>query len=295
MPKSHTKEPSPTRLSFEKFYHNKISMLGAILFVLVLLLVIVGPFFSPYGLNDFNLADKEMAPSLTHWLGTDSQGRDVLSRVMLGGRISIMVGLLAAAVTVVIGSLVGGIAGFYGGKVDHILMRFAEMIYSLPFIPLVITLSAALTWKVSPQHKMFVVMLLIGILGWPSLARMVRGQILSLREQEFMMATKALGLSDTSKIFRHLLPNTFAFIVANATLTMASAILTEAGLSFLGLGVTPPVPTWGNLIESARDFHTFSQMPWMWLPAGIMIIITVVGINLLGEGLRDAFDPKELR
>ena len=138
-------------------------------------------------------------------------------------------------------------------------------------------------------------MFLIGALGWPSLARLVRGQILSLREQEFMLATRALGLSDRSKIFRHLLPNTLAFIIVNATLAMASAILTEASLSFLGLGVTPPVPTWGHLIETARDFHTFRSLPWMWLPAGIMIILTVVSINLLGEGLRDAFDPKEIR
>lgn len=295
MKKERTLAKSPWKVSMERFVHNKISMTGAILFAVIVLFVLIGPLFSPYGLSEFNLADKELPPSASHWLGTDSQGRDCLTRLMLGGRISILVGLLAAAVTVVIGATIGAVAGFYGGKIDNLLMRFAEIIYSLPFIPIVITLSAALTWRVPSEQKMLVVMFLIGALGWPSLARLVRGQILSLREQEFMLATRALGLSDRSKIFRHLLPNTLAFIIVNATLAMASAILTEASLSFLGLGVTPPVPTWGNLIETARDFHTFRSLPWMWLPAGIMIILTVVSINLLGEGLRDAFDPKEIR
>ena len=183
----------------------------------------------------------------------------------------------------------------YGGRIDDLLMRIAEIIYSIPFTPTVISISAALMWRVSSESKMYFVMLLIGILSWPGLARLVRGQILSLREQEFMQATEILGISDASKIVRHLLPNTLAFIIVSATLGMAGAILTEAGLSFLGLGVTPPTPTWGNMVERARNTNVFRNMQWLWIPPGVMIMLTVVSINLLGEGLRDAFDPKEIR
>jgi peptide/nickel transport system permease protein len=285
----------PWQIAFERFKKNRVAVVGASLFIIIVLSVIFVPMLSPYEISEFNLADKEQAPSSTHWLGTDEQGRDVLLRLFVGGRISILVGLMAASVSVVIGSLVGGIAGYYGGAIDNFLMRIAEIIYSIPFTPTVISLSAALMWRVSSEQKMYFVMLLIGILSWPGLARLVRGQILSLREQEFMQATEILGISDRSKIVRHLLPNTLAFIIVSATLGMAGAILTEAGLSFLGLGVTPPTPTWGNMVERARNTNVFRNMQWLWIPPGVMIMLTVVSINLLGEGLRDAFDPKEIR
>lgn len=285
----------PWQLAWERFKKNKIAVTGAIMFIVIVLSVIIVPMISPYELSEFDLKNKNLPPSKEHLLGTDEQGRDVLLRLFLGGRISIRVGLMAAGVTIVLGALIGGIAGYYGGWVDHILMRFAEIVYSIPFTPTVISISAAMMWKASSEQKMYYVMLLIGILSWPGLARMVRGQILSLREQEFMIATEALGLSDTSKIVKHLLPNTLAYIIVNGTLRMASAILTEASLSFLGLGVTPPTPTWGNMIERARDGYVFNNLQWIWIPPGIMIMLTVVSINLLGEGLRDAFDPKESR
>lgn len=289
------KAVGPWRIAWDRFRKNKVATVGAALFIVICLAVIFGPMLSPYNISEFDLADKELAPSAKHWLGTDEQGRDVLLRLFVGGRISILVGLMAAGVSVVLGSLVGGIAGYYGGRVDDILMRIAEIIYSIPFTPTVISISAALMWRVSSESKMYFVMLLIGILSWPGLARLVRGQILSLREQEFMMATEILGISDASKIVRHLLPNTLAFIIVSATLGMAGAILTEAGLSFLGLGVTPPTPTWGNMVERARNTNVFRNMQWLWIPPGVMIMLTVVSINLLGEGLRDAFDPKEIR
>ena len=285
----------PWRIAWDRFRKNRVATVGAGLFIIICLAVIFGPMLSPYNISEFNLADKELAPSAKHWLGTDEQGRDVLLRLFVGGRISILVGLMAASVSVVLGSLVGGIAGYYGGRVDNLLMRIAEIIYSIPFTPTVISISAALMWRVSSESKMYFVMLLIGILSWPGLARLVRGQILSLREQEFMQATEILGISDASKIVRHLLPNTLAFIIVSATLGMAGAILTEAGLSFLGLGVTPPTPTWGNMVERARNTNVFRNMQWLWIPPGVMIMLTVVSINLLGEGLRDAFDPKEIR
>jgi len=284
----------PWKIAWGRFKKNKTAMFGAILFIVIVLAVILVPIFSRFGLNDFILDQKELPPSAEYWLGTDEQGRDVFTRLFLGGRTSIIVGVIAAGFTVLIGATIGGIAGYYGGYVDNILMRFAEIVYSIPFTPTVITVSGALMW-VNSKYKMYLVMFLIGILSWPGLARMVRGQILSLREQEFMQATEILGLSTRSRIVRHLLPNTYAYIIVSATLGMAGAILTEASLSYLGLGVTPPTPTWGNMIERARNSNVFRNMQWLWVPPGVMIMLTVLSINLLGEGLRDAFDPKEIR
>ncbi len=285
----------PWKVAFERFKKNKLALLGAIIFILVLLLAILVPIVSPYKLSEFELVDKLMKPSLKHWLGTDEQGRDVLMRVFYGGRISMLIGVMTAGITVVIGAIIGGIAGFYGGKMDNLLMRLTEIVAALPVYPMLISLSFILMWKVSSEQKMYVVMIIIAAISWPGLARMVRGQILSLREQDFMVATKALGLSTKSKIIRHLLPNTLAYIIVNATFGMAGAIMFEAALSFLGLGVIPPTPTWGNMIERAQDANILQNAPWLWIPPGVLIVLTVVSINLLGEGLRDAFDPKEIR
>jgi peptide/nickel transport system permease protein len=171
-------------------------------------------------------------------------------------------------------------------------MRFTEVVTSFPFLPLAITVSAVLGPRVSGEFRMYVTMMVIGILSWPGLARLIRGQILSLRELEFMQAAKALGLSDRRIVTRHLLPNTLAYIIVSATLGMAGAILTESALSFLGLGVTPPTPTWGNMIQYAREFYVLKTRPWLWIPPGVGILLAVMSINLIGDGLRDAFDPK---
>lgn len=284
----------PWLIAWNRFKKNKIAMTGSIVFIAIVLLVIFVPIISGIELNFYDLPNKNLAPSAEHLLGTDAQGRDVLFRLFYGGRISIMVGVIAAVCTVILGVIIGGIAGFYGGWVDNILMRFTEIIYSLPFTPMVIALAATMLW--TPQNvKMYVISFLIGVLSWPSLARLIRGQILSLREQEFMQACEALGLSDFSKIFKHLVPNVLSLIIVNATLTMASAILTEAGLSFLGMGVVPPTPSWGNLMNLARNSDVFQNYPWQWIPAGVMCFLTVISINLFGEGLRDAFDPKDIR
>ena len=285
----------PWQLAWGRFKKNKVAIAGAILFIIIVLFVTIYPLVSPYQMSEFSLDNKSLSPSSEHLLGTDEQGRDVLLRIALGGRVSILVGLLAASVTVILGSVVGGISGYYGGWVDNFLMRFAEIVYSIPFYPTVISISAALMFRSTSTNKILIVMFLIGILSWPGLARIVRGQILSLREQEFMLATEALGLSDASRIIRHLIPNVLPYIIVNATLSMAGAILTEASLSFIGLGVAPPTPTWGNMVERARNTRVFNSYHWMWIPPGMMIMLTVVSINLLGEGLRDALDPKGSR
>lgn len=283
----------PWRIAWNRFRENKVAMAGLIVFVVIAVSVIIIPIISGVDVADLNLSNGHAAPSAEHWLGTDKQGRDVFFRLFLGGRVSIMVGVIAAFITVLLGCIIGGVAGYYGGIIDNLLMRFSEIIYSLPFTPMILAVSAAMLW-VPQNQKMYTVSLLIGALSWPGLARLVRGQILTLREQEFMQACTSLGISDFSKIFRHLMPNVFSLIIVNATLTMASAILTEAGLSFLGMGVVPPTPTWGNMMNLANDSRIFTNFPWEWMPAGIMCLLTVISINLVGEGLRDAFDPKEL-
>ncbi|MEF9967063.1 MAG: ABC transporter permease [Longicatena sp.] len=284
----------PWQIAWDKFRKNKIAMFGLVVFTIIVLAVIIVPMVSGVELTDYDYALKNLGPSATHWLGTDQQGRDVFFRLFLGGRISIMVGIIAALITVILGCTIGGIAGYYGGWVDNLLMRFSEIVYSLPFTPLILVFAFNMLWTPS-DIKMYIVSFLIGVLSWPGLARLVRGQILSLREQEYMQACEALGLSDFSKIFKHLIPNVLSMIIVNATLSMASAILTEAGLSFLGMGVTIPTPSWGNLMQTAQNTEVFRNFPWNWLPAGIMCLLTVVSINLIGEGLRDAFDPKDIR
>lgn len=284
----------PWTLAWRKFRANKVAMAGLIIFILIVISVIVVPIILGYDVNDYELTNPNASPSMAHLLGTDKQGRDCLYRLFLGGRISILVGVIAAVITVALGCIVGGVAGYYGGIIDNLLMRFSEIVYSLPFTPMIIAVAATMLW-VPQEQKMYTVSLLIGLLSWPGLARLIRGQILTLREQEFMQACEALGFSDFSKIFKHLLPNVFSLVIVNATLQMASAILTEAGLSFLGMGVTAPTPSWGNLMNLARDSYIFQNFPWQWMPAGFMCLLTVVSINLIGEGLRDAFDPKELQ
>jgi len=285
---------SPTRVAINRFLSNKIAVAGLILFAIILFSVIFVPILSSHSLRDFELAGGNQAPSATHWLGTDQQGRDVFFRLFLGGRISLQTGFIASVLSVFLGSVIGATSGYYGGRVDKFIMRFTEIIMSLPFLPMMMALAAVMVW--TPQNlRSIMVAGVIGILSWGGLARLVRGQILSLREQEFMQATNALGLSDSSKIFRHLLPNVLSLIIVNGTLTMAGAILSESALSFLGLGVVPPTPSWGNLMQLATNTNNLRNFPWTWMPAGIMCLLTVVSINLIGEGLRDALDPKSVR
>ncbi|MGL5122855.1 MAG: oligopeptide ABC transporter permease [Fusobacteriaceae bacterium] len=282
----------PWKIIWNKFKVNPLSIIGLFIFLLILLLITFGPLLSPYERDFMNYKESNLSPSIKHLLGTDLLGRDYFTRILYGGRISIQVGFLATGVNVIIAVIVGGISGYYGGKIDSFLMRTAEIVNSFPFLPFAITLSAIFGIRVTPEMRMYIIMGIIGILSWPGLARVIRGQILTLREQEFMLAAKSLGISDKNQIFRHLIPNTFAYIIVSATLGIAGAILTESGLSFLGLGVIEPTPTWGNMIQSAQNAYILLNRPWLWIPPGAAIFITVMSINLIGDGLRDAIDPK---
>lgn len=284
---------SPWKTAWRRFTKNRLAVIGFILIVFMFIFCFLGPLFSPYNLFDYNSKLKNLAPSSTYWLGTDKLGRDMLLRVMLAGRISLLVGLVATLITVIIGATLGALAGFYGKFVDTIIMRVADVFMALPSLPILIILGAVLSdLKVHPNIRIYYLMVIIGILNWTTLARLVRGQILTLREQEFMQATEALGLKDTRKIFKHLLPNTVPVIIVTATLSVAGAILSESALSFLGIGVVPPTPSWGNMISAANNLIDFRKRPWLWIPPGTCILITTVAINLIGDGLRDALDPK---
>ena len=283
---------TPWKLVRRKFKKNKVAVAGLIILALMVIAVALAPYLTPYDPYEMDFEKVNKKPSKEHVLGTDELGRDYLTRILYGGRISMKVGLFAVIIQVIIGSLVGGLAGYYGGWIDNLLMRLVEIVMSFPFMPLAITISAVVGVRVKPEQRMYIVMMIIGLLSWPGLARMVRGQILSLREQEFILAAKALGIRDRKIIWRHLIPNTVGYIIVSATLGMAGAILSEAGLSFLGLGVTPPVPTWGNLVQNARDMYVLKNRVWLWLPPGLCIFMAVMSINLLGDGLRDAIDPK---
>ena len=290
-----TKVMSPWMMVWSRFKKKKTAVAGLIIFILLVLSAIFAPFLTPYQLETIDKAARNQAPSAAHWLGTDNLGRDYLTRILYGGRVSLKVGLFAVIISIVLGIIIGGIAGYYGGWIDNLLMRITEIVMSFPFLPLAITISDVVGEGLPGEYKMYITMFIIGLLSWPGLARIIRGQILSLREQEFMLAATALGLSDRRKIFKHLIPNTLGYVIVYATLGMASAILSESSLSFLGLGVVPPTPTWGNLVLSARDAHILTTRPWLWIPPGLCIFLAVISINLIGDGLRDAVDPKSHR
>ena len=283
---------SPAKLRLQAFCFNKLAIIGLIMFSIIVLLVIFAPMISPYGRDTMDIINKNIPPNWKHWFGTDNLGRDYFTRVMYGGRISLMVGVVAVTITTVLAVIIGGVSGYFGGWIDVLLMRMAEIILSIPFLPLMITVSAVTMDLIPAEKRMYLVMGLVGCMAWPGLARIIRGEILSLKEQEFMIATNALGFSTFRKIFIHLIPNTLGYIVINAAFGMSDAIITESALSYLGLGVIPPIPTWGNLINSARDAYIMQFRVWIWVIPGIVLFLAVLSINLIGEGLRDAFDPK---
>ena len=240
--------------------------------------------------------DTYSAPSKEHWLGTDRNGMDMLTRLMYGGRVSLIIGFIVVIIETVIGVILGGISGYFGKWVDNLIMRIVDIFYCIPSMPIIIILGAAMdAMRVDPQIRMLYLMLTLGFLGWPSIARLVRGQILSLREQEFMTATEACGVRVSRRIFRHLIPNVIPQLIVICTMGIGSTMLTEATLSFLGLGVKFPFASWGNIINDVNDTFVMTSYWFIWIPAGVLLLLTVLAFNLVGDGLRDAFDPKMKR
>ncbi|MGM0421168.1 MAG: oligopeptide ABC transporter permease [Bacillota bacterium] len=280
---------TPRQLAWRRFKKNKLGMMGLILLIIIALSAIFAPVLSPNDPFATNILQANQPPGGEFPLGTDRIGRCILSRMLYGARISMTVGLISMSISVFIGTTLGLMAGFFGGLTDTLIARLIDIVRSVPF--LIIAIVIASIWG----PGLYKLMAIIGILGWTGVARLVRGEVLGLREREFIHASRASGADDSRIMFKHLLPNTFAPIIVNATLAVAFAILSEAGLSYLGLGIQAPMPSWGNMLNEARSLNVLESRPWFWLPPGIMIIITVLSINFMGDGLRDALDPKLTR
>jgi len=270
---------------WQRFRRHRLAVVGALILLVVAGGAVAAPVVAGNDPYKVDISAYRKGPVVNHPLGTDSSGRDVLSRLLYAGRVSLSVGLVAVAIYTLIGVTLGAISGFYGGWLDNSIMRLADIVLSFPALILIITVVSVL------GPSIYNVMLVIGLLGWPPIARIVRGLFLSLREREFVLASRTLGVSNGRIIFRHMLPNALTPVIVAATCGMPSAILLEAGLSFLGLGVQPPTPSWGNMLKDAQSLTVLESMPWLWIPPGTMIPLTVLSINFIGDGLRGAPDP----
>lgn len=279
-------ELSPNRLAARRFFRNPFAVAGLVILTLVTLASVLAPFISPYGPDHIDLSSIRQSPSADHWLGTDSTGRDVLSRLLSGGQVSLTVGFLAALLAVTTGTLLGVIAGWFGGVLDAIISRVIDIMLTVPPILVVIVLAGIL----GPNVGLLIVV--IAGLSWPDSARIARGVVLGLREQEFVQAARVLGSKSWFIIRNHLIPGVLPPVIVAATLLVSSTVLLESALSFLGAGVQPPQSSWGNMLTEAQSLTVLSSMPWLWIPAGTLIALTVLSAMAVGDGIRDAIDPR---
>jgi oligopeptide transport system permease protein len=278
------KGTSLTQDAFRRLRKNKMAMIGLYALLILIVIALLTPWIAPYSYEGQNLELGASSPTAQHWLGTDSLGRDLLTRIMYGSRISLAVGFIATAVALFIGVLWGATAGFLGGRVDAILMRIVDALYALPFTIFIILLSVIF------GSSILLLFIAIGAVEWLTMARIVRGQVLTIKKQEFVEAAVSMGLSPWRIITRHLIPNVLGPIIVYTTLTIPSVILLESFLSFLGLGIQPPQSSWGSLISSGVE--TMEEYPWLLIFPGIALSVTLFSLNFLGDGLRDALDPR---
>lgn len=321
------KEMSPIQLVLRRFFRSKLSIVGLAMIIFLFIFSFLGPVvFNRWGegsvdrtevivssATDYTFVDpvtgekttvtevveivdgvnKYASPSKDHLLGTDEKGMDVFTRLMYGGRISLAIGFIVVILETVIGVLLGGVSGYFGGWVDQLIMRIVDIFNCIPTLPILLIASAVIdSWQVEADQRIYILMVIITVFGWSGTARLVRGQILSLREQEYITATEVMGLPTWRKIFKHLIPNVMPQLIVSMTLGLGSVILYESTLSYLGLGVQLPKAAWGTMIAGANDPAVLNYHLNMWLPAGILIVIAVLGFNFVGDGLRDAMDPK---
>ncbi len=320
------KEMSPARLVLRRFFRSKLSIVGLIMIVALFTFAFLGPvIYNKWGeveqdytesvseiINQYEITDENgekitvievlspissintYAPmNKDHLLGTDNYGMDIFTRLMYGGRISLQIGFIVVILETIIGIILGGISGYFGGWVDQVIMRIVDIFNCVPTLPILLIASAVIdSWNLSSSQRIYVLMVIITLFSWSGCARMVRGQILMLREQEYITATEVMGLPTWRKIFKHLIPNVMPQLIVSMTLGLGSVILYESTLSYLGLGVQLPQAAWGTMIATANDPQILAYHSNLWLPAGIMIVIAVLGFNFVGDGLRDAMDPK---
>ncbi|SDI57306.1 oligopeptide ABC transporter permease [Alteribacillus bidgolensis] len=274
-------------LAMKRFLKNKLALTGIIILVFFTFIAIFAPFLTTHDPTKHDLLNVMARPSAENWLGTDGSGRDNFARFVYGSRVTLLIGFLSMLCVIIVGVILGSLAGYYGGIVDGIIMRTADIVLTLPFLLFVLTIIAIIQNITIP---LFV--LVIAATNWPNITRILRGTFLSLREKEFILSARAAGCSDWRIIMKHFLPNAIGPIIVNATIMMASMIILESALSFVGFGIPQPTPTWGNMINEARSMRVLTGAPEAWVPPGLAILLTVLAINFIGDGLRDAFDPK---
>jgi peptide/nickel transport system permease protein len=293
--RKYREEQSMRQLIWRAYRRHKPAMVGTAIILIFILAAIFAPYISPYDPEKTNLDAMLQPPSAQHLMGTDELGRDLLTRILYGGRVSLSIGVMAMALAVSVGAIIGGVAGFYGGWVDNVLMRFTDMMLAFPQLFVLIILALALrdipieALRGTAFASVFSIVLVIAVLAWMRVARVIRATFLSLKEKEFIEAARCCGVSNVRIMARHLLPNAMSPVIVAATFRVATSIITESGLSYLGFGVQPPTPTWGNMLKNAQTQMT--RAPWTAIFPGLMIFIAVIAINFIGDGLRDALDP----
>ncbi len=278
---------SPGKMALRRFLRHKLAIAGVVVLLLVIVTTVFAPLLTSFDPTRVDLSQVRQPPSGEHLLGTDGSGRDVFARLLYAGRVSLLVGVFSALLAVGIGTILGAIAGILGGWVDSLVMRAADVFLSFPVLVVMIVIAGILGPSVTTM------VIAIGVFTWPGAGRVVRGVTLSLREREFVQAAQAFGARTRWLVVHHVLPAVLGQVVVVATLAVATGILLEASLSFLGLGVQPPQPSWGNMLTDAQRLTVISQMPWLWIPPGVAVAITVLSVNFVGDGLRDALDPRE--
>ncbi|MCM3791741.1 oligopeptide ABC transporter permease [Priestia megaterium] len=286
------KNLSPWAIARKKFVKNKLAMISLAFMIVITLLAIFAPLLTKADITRIDYMAMNAAPSSEHWFGTDTNGRDVFARTLYGGRTSLLIGVACTTLVILIGTLIGSIAGYYGGKVDQFLMRFTDFVLNFPLIVFVVVLNTILIGKIS---GVWTLILVVSFLSWGSTARLVRSKVLAEKENEYVLSAISIGCSPFKIIFKHLLPNVFSTIVVQASLQMAILIVFESAISFIGFGVPADTPSWGNMLTEARESDVLQNKPWMWVPPGLAITFTILAINFIGEGLKDALNPKSLR
>lgn len=278
----------------KKFMKRRLAMIGLSFLVLIIILSFLAPYITTKDIIKVNLSEINLEPSSENWLGTDRNGRDVYTRSLYGGRVSLTIGLISMFCVTVVGTFIGSIAGFFGGWIDNLLMRLTDFILTVPFMVIVIVLNAIMT-KYDKMTGMWSLIIVFSLLGWGGVARIVRSKVLAEKENEYVLAAISIGSKPSRVIMKHLFPNVMTTVIVQSTLLLAAYIVAEAGLGFIGVGVPPTTPSWGNMLMEARQTDVLQNKPWVWVPPAVLITCTILSINFVGEGLKDAFDPKALK
>lgn len=280
------KSKSPTRMAVNRFLSNKLAIISAIVLLMIIIACVGAPLFDHWTWKQLDFMNTDAPPSKLHLLGTNDEGADYLALNLYGGRIDLLIGLVDTSVLMFIGIVLGGLAGYYGGWVDSVVMRFCDLVLNFPFLLLIIIITAILN-----RTNVWMLIGAIAVIGWPPITRLVRSLFLTLRESEYVLAARMSGAGMWRIVIKHMLPNSIGPLIVNATLLMAGLIGTEGALSLIGFGIQPPQPSWGNILANVEDLLTMQTEPWAWIPAAVLITLTILCINFIGDGLRDAFDP----